>query len=135
MYENLVDQPCDEFEVTMDEIERDLHRSLPEHVAFQCEIGINALRRVLKSYALRNPRIGDLLFVYYKHQWSYIKVISDFLFKGYCQAMNIISSVLLLYCGEDDAFWLLASICERLLPDYYNKKVVGAQIDAGIYSF
>lgn len=58
LYKSLVEQALGKSCQANEEIERDLHRSLPEHPAFQSDTGISALRRVLSAYAWRNPQIG-----------------------------------------------------------------------------
>ncbi|KAG0032732.1 hypothetical protein BGZ82_006433 [Podila clonocystis] len=82
--------------------------SLPEYEAYQANQGINRLRNVLSAYAWKNPDLG------------------------YCQAMNIVTSAILIYQSEEQAFWTLNVLCDRLLPGYYSTSMYGALLDQTI---
>ena len=59
-YKNLVAENAGKYGPCIEEIDRDVKRSLPEHPAFQSLVGLDSLRRVLVSYSFRNPTIGNL---------------------------------------------------------------------------
>lgn len=118
-----------------EEIERDLHRSLPDHPAFQNPTGIAALRRVLTAYAHRNPKIGycQVNTSEFHHFLLQLLTFSVNLLLLCLQSMNILASVLLLYAKEEEAFWLLVAVCERMLPDYFNRRVIGEKTQDKYY--
>ncbi|CAL1715268.1 unnamed protein product [Somion occarium] len=109
MYERILKDNEGRTSTSTEEIEKDLHRSLPEYSAYQSEEGIGALRRVLQAYSFRNTETG------------------------YCQAMNILAAAILIYMSEEQAFWLLEVICDRLLPGYYSPSMHGTLLDQRVF--
>ncbi|CCF56266.1 hypothetical protein KAFR_0A08320 [Kazachstania africana CBS 2517] len=96
-------------------IERDLHRTFPDNIHFQREsfqdgesTMIKSLRRVLVAFSLFNPKIG------------------------YCQSMNFLSGLLLLFLDEEKAFWMLVIITSRYLPGVHNVNLEGVNVDQGV---
>lgn len=73
-----------------DVIQKDLHRTLPDHVVFKGQsLGTLALYNVLKAYAIHDPELG------------------------YCQGMSFISALLLIYMNEEDTFYTLISLMNK----------------------
>ena len=90
--------------MVIEQIEKDLHRSIPDIPAYQKGgVGIPKLRNVLQVYAAHNPSIG------------------------YCQSMNIITAALLLFMEEEQAFYLLSAIIEKI-PEYYVQDMLGMTV-------
>ena len=57
-YDRIIAENVGRTNTSTEEIEKDLHRSLPEYSAYQSEEGIDALRRVLQAYSFKNPETG-----------------------------------------------------------------------------
>lgn len=93
----------------VEEIEKDLKRSLPEYSAYQTQEGIQRLRKVLTAYSWKNPDVG------------------------YCQAMNIVVAGLLIFMTEEQAFWCLSKLCDYYVPGYYSKTMYGTLLDQKVF--
>ncbi|ORX88863.1 TBC-domain-containing protein, partial [Basidiobolus meristosporus CBS 931.73] len=108
-YQRIHDENAGKVSISTGEIEKDLNRSLPEYAAYQTAEGIDTLRRVLTAYSWKNPALG------------------------YCQAMNIVASAILIHMSEEQAFWTISILCERFLPGYYSTSMYGALLDQSIF--
>jgi hypothetical protein len=72
LYDKILEENKEKTSLSLEEIEKDLNRSLPEYKAYQQSEGIDRLRRVLVAYSWKDPELG------------------------YCQAMNIVTSAILM---------------------------------------
>eukprot|EP00118_Oscarella_pearsei_P017856 m.179668 g.179668 ORF g.179668 m.179668 type:complete len:936 (+) comp39227_c0_seq9:595-3402(+) len=94
------------------QIELDLLRTMPNNKYYDSPdaAGIAKLRNVLRAYSCHNPTVG------------------------YCQGINRLVAVALLYMDEEDAFWCLTAIIDALLPrDYYNQTLLASQVEQRVF--
>ena len=117
LYTTLVSRSEGELSSTdRESIERDLHRTFPDNVHFKPDLRssgssapelpiLSSLRRVLRAYALHNPRIG------------------------YCQSLNFLAGLLLLFLPEEKSFWMLHIITTVYLPGTHELSLEGTNVD------
>ncbi|KAJ5813481.1 uncharacterized protein N7503_000231 [Penicillium pulvis] len=89
------------------QIDMDIRRTLTDNVFFRKGPGVDKLKEVLLAYSRRNPEVG------------------------YCQGMNLIAaSLLLIMPTAEDAFWILVSMIEIILPQhYYDHGLLASRAD------
>ena len=97
-------------------IERDINRTFPDNIHFKPDTKqstapgeelpiLTSLRRVLRAFAFHSPRIG------------------------YCQSLNFLTGLLLLFLPEEKAFWMLHIITTVNLPGTHEISLEGANVD------
>ena len=93
--------------IILSQIKMDINRTLTDNVFFRRGPGVTKLNEVLLAYSRRNPEVG------------------------YCQGMNLITaSLLLIMPTAEDAFWVLVSMIENILPrHYYDNSLLTSRAD------
>ncbi|KAK1496165.1 TBC domain-containing protein [Colletotrichum tamarilloi] len=107
-YQDIIARPDeDDDPLAVSQIDMDINRTLTDNIFFRKGPGVSKLKEVLKAYARRNPEVG------------------------YCQGMNLIAANLLLIMpSAEDAFWILTSIIENILPSgYYDHSLLASRAD------
>eukprot|EP01043_Picozoa_sp_COSAG02_P032498 COSAG02_NODE_2174_length_9589_cov_49.732561_2_plen_449_part_00 len=93
------------------QIEKDLKRTFAENSEMQTGDRIDQLRRLLRAYAVYDPVVG------------------------YCQSLNFIAAILMLYMKEEQAFWTLTTVVQNTLPaGYYTDGMQGLRADHRVLS-
>lgn len=108
LFQDLLDEHASESNPCLVQIDLDVHRTMPTNIYFGGDgPGIPKLRRVLAAYSWYNPSTG------------------------YCQGMNNLAATLLLtHATEEEAFWVLVCIIDKILPeDYYTSHLLVSQAD------
>jgi len=96
---------------TAAQIAADIPRTLTDNVFFRPgRPGVARLREVLLAYSLRNPSVG------------------------YCQGMNlVVANLLLIVPSAEEAFWILASLIESILPqEYFTHTLLASRADQSV---
>ncbi|KAK9369178.1 hypothetical protein V1509DRAFT_621365 [Lipomyces kononenkoae] len=140
LYDRLWQQGMSSPPPDLELIERDLHRTFPDNIHFrnadwqngsvpstpgsaassksntsgrrQSNVPempiVQALRRVLLAFSLYVPKTG------------------------YCQSLNFVAGLLLLFMDEEKAFWMLVIITQKYLPGMHEINLEGANVDQGV---
>lgn len=108
-YEDLVNNGEDNPSI-VNQIQMDINRTLTDNIFFRKGPGVAKLNEVLLAYSRRNPEVG------------------------YCQGMNLITACLLLIMPTaEDAFWVLATMIENILPEkYYDQHLLTSRADQSV---
>ncbi|KAF2447481.1 TBC-domain-containing protein [Karstenula rhodostoma CBS 690.94] len=108
-YEDLISNGEDNPSIVT-QIQMDITRTLTDNIFFRKGPGVHKLNEVLLAYSRRNPEVG------------------------YCQGMNLITACLLLIMPTaEDAFWVLATMIENILPqNYYDQHLLTSRADQSV---
>lgn len=108
-YEDLINNGEDNPSIVT-QIQMDITRTLTDNIFFRKGPGVHKLNEVLLAYSRRNPEVG------------------------YCQGMNLITACLLLIMPTaEDAFWVLATMIENILPqNYYDQNLLTSRADQSV---